>query len=444
MGARISLSAACRFTSSSAACASCSRARAAATSGAVAGIVLRLFSRPAICTRSCSTLLPAAVTSAPVAACWAARRSSAARSRSACWRSTLARARPLSISVSSAGLGPLSSDARLACASETLASAASSSALAEGSVRVASTAPFSTGRPSATLTSPAMPLVSACTARHSNGSTFPLVERVLTSVSPWTRAKPTTGGTFLRSTPQVISPAAAASSTNNSSFFKMISTTILAGKASLAGFFPILEQALSPANRSPIQASQLFSAPRRLRGEYAVCLRITLQPELAQDAPENPLAPFAEWPVGGEIRPRGAPLGRVEPPLPGLFQPRGCFALQLAEHRIHPCQVFMQRVASPVRIPLHPRPQFGNGGQVIGPKVVDGGERDQALALRQVGGENRLPALLDSVALAFDDAFVLHQECPDVQVLSFDQPLDTLGIVPVSGVLDAVANQQVV
>src|ERR1039457_6926921 len=114
-------------------------------------------------------------------------------------------------------------------------------------------------------------------------------------------------------------------------------------------------------------------------------------------------APFAEWPVGGEIGPRGASLRRVEPPPPGLLQSRSRLALQrvlkLAEHGIHPREVFMQRVASAVGIPLDSRPQFGNGRQVIGPKIVDGGERDQSLALRQIGGEDRLPPLLDAVVL---------------------------------------------
>src|ERR1019366_3046842 len=157
--------------------------------------------------------------------------------------------------------------------------------------------------------------------------------------------------------PHPISPAAAASSRNNSSFFKMISTTILAGKALSAGVSPFV--GIRGAGAFACQPV-LFSASLRLRVEYALSLRITLQPELTHDASEDPLAPFAEWPVGREIRPRGASLGRVEPPLLGLFHPRSRFALdrflKLAEHRIHPRQVFVKRVASPVRIPLHPRP----------------------------------------------------------------------------------------
>ena len=68
----------------------------------------------------------------------------------------------------------------------------------------ASTVPAATACPSSTGARLTMPPVSARTACHSEGSTLPLVGRVLTSVCRFTRAKFTFGGSFLRSTPQTM------------------------------------------------------------------------------------------------------------------------------------------------------------------------------------------------------------------------------------------------
>ena len=65
-----------------------------------------------------------------------------------------------------------------------------------------------------------MPLLSARTACHSEGSTFPLVGSVLTSVCRFTRAKFTFGGSFLRRTPHTMTAATPTTSSNSSSFFK--------------------------------------------------------------------------------------------------------------------------------------------------------------------------------------------------------------------------------
>ncbi len=82
----------------------------------------------------------------------------------------------------------------------------------------ASTWPRLTLCPSRTSTVPTTPALSARTACHSNGSTLPLVGRVLMSVCRLASATLTLGGWLLRSTPQAMTPAATTSS-KMSSFF---------------------------------------------------------------------------------------------------------------------------------------------------------------------------------------------------------------------------------
>ena len=81
---------------------------------------------------------------------------------------------------------------------------------------------------------------------------------------------------------------------------------------------------------------------------------------------------------------------------------------------------------------------------MVGPQIVDGGERHQAFELRLVRREDRLPPLLDELPLPLDHRFILTQELADVQVLPFDEPLNTLGVVLVFAVGDTVLHQQIV
>jgi len=202
--------------------ASLRRARAASTSGCATS-ERRRFSRPVISSSVWRTFSRALSASCRVAACFATR-----RSRDSCvlrcWsRSNCARARLFSISVNSAGLPPAVSAARLARASATLASAASTSARRDGSEIVQIMEFLATVWPSSTATPVTIPPVSARTGCHSEGSTLPLVARVLISVCRLTGTKLTAGGSLFRSTPQRMMPAMAARSSTSRSFFTLSS-----------------------------------------------------------------------------------------------------------------------------------------------------------------------------------------------------------------------------
>lgn len=93
---------------------------------------------------------------------------------------------------------------------------------------------------------------------------------------------------------------------------------------------------------------------------------------------------------------------------------------------------------------MHAGAQFGDGRQVLRPKVVHGGERNRAFELRGIGFERRLAPLLQPLSLALYHRFVPDQKLADLQILPFHQALDALGVVAQARVFDAMANQQIV
>src|SRR5260221_10176847 len=121
--------------------------------------------------------------------------------------------------------------------------------------------------------------------------------------------------------------------------------------------------------------------------------------------------------------------------------------LQLLKERVNPGEILVQRIAPAPTDPLDPLAQLSDGSQVFRPQVVDGGQRHQPFELARTRGfttQNGLPPPLDGLALPFDDALVLVQKPPDLQVLPFHHALDAFRVVRVSRIVGGIPHEQII
>src|ERR1700678_3347038 len=100
-------------------------------------------------------------------------------------------------------------------------------------------------------------------------------------------------------------------------------------------------------------------------------------------------------------------------------------------------KILVQRAAPAPGKPLDAFAKVGDGRQAIRPQIIDGAQRNQPL---QFGGDgsfasyNRLPALLDFLPLALDDALIFLQKAPDFDILPLGDALNALDIVTFSAI----------